>query len=183
MKSFDYYQELNRLIKDRQLVEIYLSGAPTFKVAYLLHADADYLTFAEVGSNASFNGVTICSADDVDSVSTGTPYLNQLAEQLDPAVYKQGLQHASLIKDFSFAGFVSAFAGTNTLVEVTQDNETVIAGRLIAQDDHVLALDEYSTDAPERIARTYISKDRIIRLSVDVPWTRTITRFLSNNNL
>ena len=82
MQQFDYQAELKKIIDGKQLVEVYLHDAPTYKVAYILSANNEYLTFAEVSSSATFSGVIICHLSDVDSVRAETPYLGELAKQI-----------------------------------------------------------------------------------------------------
>ena len=184
MKQFDFQAELKKIIDAKQLVEIFLHGAPTYKVAYLLNANNDYLTFAEVSSSALFSGVIICNLSDVDWIGVETPYLGELAKQIvDDSVYKQATEDIKNIKEFSFKGFVSAFVDTKRIVEITDEDETVTAGRVLNQDDKVLVFDEYSAENTRKLARMFFNKNSIIRIAIDVPWLRTIERFLEDKNI
>jgi len=184
MQQFDYQAELKKIIDGKQLVEVYLHDAPTYKVAYILSANNEYLTFAEVSSSATFSGVIICHLSDVDSVRAETPYLGELAKQIkDNFIYEQALRDTEGVKEFTFKGFVLAFENTNNIVELTLGNDDTVAGRIVAQDDKVIALDEYTAENDRRLARTYFNKDVVVRLAIDVPWLRTISRSLADKNL
>lgn len=184
MKHFDQLEELQKTKEAKELVEIYLNGAPTYKVAYILHLTPEYLTFAEVGSNTLLTGVTICSTDDIASISTNTIYLDEFTKQIShEPIYQQALNDIAGISEFTFDGFLSQLVKSQTVTELTTENEEIIAGRVAGYTDDIVIFDEYSVENTRRIARTYFNRDLILRISVDVPWLRTIARFLAENNL
>lgn len=184
MKKFDYQKELQRIIADKQLVEINLSEAPTFKVAYILNANENYITYAEISSSATFSGVTICRTEDIDYISVNTIYLSELSKQItDNSLYQQAQQNVKSIEVFTPSGFISALEGTKTIVELTTENEVTIAGRITGHDKNTLVLDEYSSESDRCIARSYFNVRIIVRISLDVPWIRTISRSLEDKNL
>lgn len=184
MNSFNYQDELKKLIKDRQLVEVSLHGAPTFKVAYLLSANDDYLTFAEVSSSATFAGVVLCRMDDVDSIGTESIYTSELSKRItDDSLYNQALDNIKSIKKFTPSGFVKAFGGTETIVELIDVDENEFAGRIIGSGDKYILFDEYYSEYAQRLVRKYVNAANISRIAVDVPWLRTISRSLADKNL
>lgn len=184
MNTFDYQDELRKMIDNRQLVEVSFYGAPTFKVAYLLSANEDYLTFAEVSSSGTFSGVILCRMNSVDWIASEAIYLTELAKQItDESLYKQAQESIKGIKKFTPSGFITAFAGTETIVEFTDEDENIIAGRIIGHGKQHILVDEYASEHHERVARKYIDIVGIARISVDVPWLRTITRSLADRKL
>lgn len=184
MTTFNYSDELKKLTQDRQLAEVFLKGAPTYKVAYLLAVTDEYLTFAEVNSSAQFAGIIICHLNDVESISVKTEYLTVLAGHIQvESVFEKITQSLGQLTDFTFTGFFSAFENQGRIMAITLDNEDEVAGRVMGYNDQVLMLDEYVAGRDHCVARSYYNLNSIIRLSVDVPWLRTISRYLQENNL
>ncbi len=184
MSTFHFSELLTQLIADKNLVEVHLAGAPTYKVAYLLGASEEFLTFAEVSSSATLSGVIMCRMDDVEAIKTETIYCGELAKQLaGDSLYQQAVAVSAKLEAHTFDGFMSAFAKTATLVEVTDLNENVVAGRVIDHDDKILVLDEFYAENDRRFGRSYISQPTIARLAVLVPWINTIARSLADKNL
>jgi hypothetical protein len=184
MQTFHFKSELQEIISNKKLVEITLDGAPTYKVAYILAANDDYLTFAEVSSSASFSGVSMCRTKDINIISVDTIYLSELVKLIPgESLYLQALKNVENVTDFTPSGLITAVEGTKTLVELTTIDEEVIAGRIINHDDEIIVLDEYSSESDRRIAHSYYRVAHIIRISLDVPWVRTITRSLADKNL
>lgn len=184
MKNFNYIDELKEIIKNRQLVEVFLHGGPTFKVGYLLHVNEDYLTFAEISPSATFSGVILCRMDDIEWISSESIYLDELSKQItDSSAYDQALRNIESIKKFTPSGIVEAFSGTKKLIELTSEDETVIAGRIIGFDKQYLLVDEYYAEYSQRFARKFINAVMIIRMAIDVPWVRTIEHSLSEKSL
>lgn len=184
MKNSIFLKELQSIIKSRQLVEINLKGAPTYKVAYILAINDEYITFAEVSSSASFAGVIICFTEDIESISIDTIYLSELSKQIiNDSLYTLAENTIKEVREFTFEGFVSAFKNTSTVLEITTENEVTIAGRVITINNDILLLDEYSSESDRRIARSYFKREVIVRLAIDVPWLRTISRSLVDKNI
>lgn len=184
MSSLNYHAELQKIIDNHQLAEVHLHGVPTYKVAYVLNVNEDFLTFAEVSSSATFAGVIICRMEDIDALKTDSLYLGELAKQLtDSSVYTQAIHTIEQLKKFTFDGWLAAFAGSTTVHEVVYGNEDSFAGRIISYNDDILLIDEFYADADRRFARTYINRDVITRLAIGVPWTRTIARSLIDKQL
>ena len=184
MKTFDYLSELNKLIENKQLTEVYLQGDPTFIVAYILNATAKFVTLAVVGSNATFSGVSIVRFEDIDSVSVQSTYLSELAKQIqNTTIYDQAMQCIKPIATFTFDGLAEGLENTKTIVELTQHNDEVSAGRIAGHDSKILVLDEYSTESDKRLKRTYFNRETIKRFSLGLAWLRTIERFLADKNI
>lgn len=184
MKKFDFTSKFNNITKNKELVEISLHGAPTFKVAYVLGAAKEHLLFAEINSSALPNGITICQTSDIDFIALDTVYTSELVKRIEGAsLFDQAVKEAKPIKKYTFEGFISAFENTKTIVEITTDEEVVYAGRIIGHDDKVLVLDEYSTESDKCLGHLYFNRSIISRLSIDVPWLRTIERSLADKNL
>lgn len=184
MVNFDYLNELNKLIDGRQLVEVFLNGAPTFKVGYLISANENYLTLAEISSSATFSGVIICRMGDIDWISSESIYLSELSKQIaDDSLYERALQNVKDIKKFTPSGFLDAFSGTDTIVELTDEDENTLAGRIVGYNETHIVLDEYYAEYNQRFARKFISAAIIIRLALDVPWLRTIAQSIADKNL
>lgn len=181
---FDYQDELKKLITAKQLVEVSLIGAPTYKVAYLLSANDDYLTFAEISSSATFSGVILCRMNQVDWISSESLYVDELSKQItDESLYKQATDNIKNFKKFTPSGFITAFAGTSTIIELTDEDENVFAGRIVGHGEQHLLVDEYYAENQQRFARKYFNIANISRMAVDVPWLRTISRSLADKNL
>lgn len=176
---------LQKIIQDKQLVEIFLHGAPTYKVAYLLAIYEDFITFAEVSSSATFSGVILCRLSDIDWIGTDTLYTHELSKQiLDDSIYKQAQENVKHIKKFSPSGFFDAFKGTKTIVELTDSEENAYAGRIVdVGHNPFIILDEYSSEFSQRVSRKYMNVANLSRFAVNVPWLRTITRTLADRNL
>lgn len=110
-------------------------------------------------------------------------YLIELAKSCDiGAIYNQALEHLSKINEFTFDGFADGLQGSNNLVEVTTYNEDNYSGKIVSYSDDIIALDEYSTDTNRRLKRTYFNRETIARISVGVPWIKTIARSLVEKN-
>lgn len=184
MDQINYFSELKKIADSKQLVEINLHGAPTFKVGYILGSNEDFLTFAEVHSSAAYAGTIICRMEDIESIKTETLYLAELVKRIkDDSIYSQAIEDTKNIKDNTFDGFIASFISTDTIVEVTNTNEETYAGRLVGHDSDVLVLDEYYSEYPKRLAHTYLNKAYISRLAISVPWLITISRSLVDKNL
>lgn len=184
MKKLNYQNELKKIINSKQLAEVFLHGAPTYKVAYLLSANKDFLTFAEVSSSAQFAGVIMCRMQDIDSISLDSLYLKEIVKQIPgDSLYQQALQSITGLKKFTFDGFISALENTKTVVEITTENEITIGGRIVGHDDTVIVFDEYAAGNDQRLAHTFFDRTTIIRISIEVPWLRTIARFLAEKKL
>jgi hypothetical protein len=153
-------------------------------VAYLLCANEEFLTFAEVSSSALFAGVIMCKLADVDALKTETIYLGELVKSItDDSLYQQAAKAIENISDFTFDGFASGFEGADTLLEIVDENEDTFVGRVMAHDENVLVLDEYYTENDRRFAHSYINFATIIRLGINVPWVRTVARSLADKNI
>jgi hypothetical protein len=184
MKTFDFKKRMNDAIKNKELVEINLHDAPTYKVAYILGAAEGFLLFAEVSSSATMTGVFLCQSEDVDSVCLDTIYTSELAKQIPgDSLYLQAAKSIENVKKYTFDGFISAFENTKTIVEVTTSDENSYAGRIVGHNDKTLVLDEYSSEIDRYVGHMYFNRSIVIRLSVDVPWLRTIARSLADKNL
>lgn len=184
MNSFNYQAELQRVIEQKQLAQVFLNGAPTFKVAYLLSANEEYLTFAEVSSSATFAGVMICRLSGIDAVKVSNLYLGELIKQIPgESLHQQAQKTIESIKEFTFDGFLTAFEGTKSIVELVDDNEDTFAGRLIGHDDQVIAMDEFYTEYDRLFARSYVNRSIITRMGVEIPWLRTIALSLADKNI
>lgn len=184
MKNFDYSAELKKIIEGKQLVEVHLQGAPSFKVAYLLAANNDYLTFAEVSSSATFAGVIMCWMEDVDAIKVETIYLSELSKQIpDGSIHAKARELIKGMKSGTFDEFFASLEKSQTIAEITYENEDTLAGRVMGQTDSILVLDEYYAENDRRFARSYINKDIILRVAVDLTWLRTITNSLVDKKL
>lgn len=184
MSAFDYQAELQKMIENKQLVEVSFYGAPTFKVAYLLNVNEEYLTFAEVSSSATFSGVILCRMNSIDWIASEAIYLDELSKRItDDSMYQQAQENIKSIKKFTPSGFLSAFAETQTIVELTDEDENIIAGRIIGYGKQHVLIDEYASEHHERVARKYVDVVGIARIAIDVPWLRTIALFLADRGL
>lgn len=184
MKALDYQSELQKIIDAKQLVEVVIHGFPPFIAAYILNANDEYITLAEVSSSATLAGVMILRASDIDYISVETLYLSELIKQIkDDTVYRQAIVNVQNIKDFTFNGFAQCFEDSSTLVELTLYDEDIIAGRIVGHNDKILVLDEYSTHSDRRVRRTYFNFDSVSRITLDIPWIRTIARSLADKNI
>src|SRR5258708_29844277 len=94
------------------------------------------------------------------------------------SLQQQALKNVENIKDFSFDGFISGFENTDTIVEVLYESDNASAGKITAHNKEVLVLDEYYAQNDQGLVRSYISRETITRISVDIPYLRIIARFL-----
>lgn len=184
MKHFDQLEDLQKTKEARELVEIFLNGVPTMKVAFLLHVSPEYLTFIEVSPEATLDGVTVCKGEDIDSISTDTIYLREFSKfhSLDE-VYQQGLQSMSGVKEHTFDGMYAYLEQTAVVTQITTYSEETVTCRIVGRTDNILIFDEYAVENKERIARTYFDSDKISRVTIELPRLRLISRFLAENNL
>lgn len=184
MNTINYQEELQKLIDTKQLVEVVLQDLPSYLVAYILAANAKYLTLAIVSSSATLTGVSIVRTSDIDSISIESIYLSELVKEIkDDSVYQRALDDIKDISEFTFAGFSESLEKSKTIVEITTNSEDSFAGRLVGHDDDIFVLDEYSTESDKRVKRTYFDQATIARISLDVAWLNTIARSLAEKNI
>src|SRR6185369_4558171 len=136
MKNFNYQDELQKIIDNKQLAEVRFHSNPGgFKVAYILNTNAKYLTLAEIEPKATLDGVCVYLMTDVYSIKVGTTYVNTWSKKItDESQYEQALKDIEGITDFSFEGFISRFENTDTLVEILLENTETLAGKIVAHD-------------------------------------------------
>lgn len=175
MDKFNYIDELKKIATNKQLVEVrYVDRPHEFHVAYILDANEEYLTLAEIDQECNFDSITIYRAESIRSIKTETSYLKKLAMKVSPGVYEKALKNIENLKTFSFEGFCAAFEGTNTLVEVACVNEDTLTGKIVGYDKEGLALNEYDGKQVGVVGYALVSFPTIDWLSVDTPWLRNI---------
>lgn len=171
MKSFNYQSELKKIIDNKELVEITLTNSKSshFK-GYLLHADSEYLIFAAIGNEYVFQGVGIVRKSYLESIQVETHFVSQWKKGIkDDSIYAKAQKSISSIKEFSFEGFVKAFEGTETLVDVVTEVENY-TGKIIGHDDEILVIDEYFAEYETRYSRAFINPANIQSITIDSPW-------------
>jgi hypothetical protein len=185
MKNFDFQTDLKRVIDSKLLVEINLGlgGNLNHVVAYIINANDDYLTFARISNDATLQGVTICLMRDIESIQTETKFIKELMKDItDDSLYQRVKKDIDKIKDFTFLGFISAFEATNTIIDITSENESY-TGRVFAHDDKILVIDEYYAEDDGRFARSYINPSIITSITVGGTWLKIIARSLADKGI
>ncbi len=185
MKNFNYQNELKKIVENKQLVQVYFHDTPSdYSVAYLLSADDDFITLAEIANTAAFDGVTIRHMSDVDIIKPDTIYLNELMKQItDDSLYQQAMKDVEGIEKFSFDGFISGLENTGTIVEILSTNGDNFTGKITGYDDEVLILEEYRSELPRTLSRAYIRLKVVAQISVDIPYLRIIARALADKSI
>lgn len=184
MSKFDYKTELNRIIDTKQLTEIQLDGFENYKVAYLLNVNREFLTFSELNPAGLFAGVFMCQTSDIESIKIDSLYLQQFAKKkIDPTALPQAQKIIKNIKNFDFDGLLSAFAGSSQIVNLIMEGDNNFAGRIINFSDKIIVLDEYYTEYGARFSRMYASRNKLVRISIDENWTKTIGEALAEKKL
>ncbi|PWU24137.1 hypothetical protein C5B42_00550 [Candidatus Cerribacteria bacterium 'Amazon FNV 2010 28 9'] len=183
MKKFSFKDELQKIVSTKQLVQVHFQDDPSqFKVAYILAVNNDFITLIEVDSSAAFDGVCIYPMEDVTAIKVDSLYVGELAKRVSDSIHAMALQEVKNVKKFTFEGFISGFENSKTVVEISYEKDDGRAGRIIDHDNEVVVFDEYREEGANRLARAYIKLDSILRISVDVPWTRTVSRSLIDKN-
>ena len=181
MNTFRFQDEVQKIIDAKKLVEVdlLLGGKFDHFIAFLIHVNDDYLTFARVSNDVTLQGVTICRMESLESIQTETGFVRELRKSLpDDTLFKESLKEVQLVKDFTFQGFTSAFVDTDRVLDVTSENEG-FTGKVIAYDESILLLDEYYAEDEERFARTYINPAIITTITVGGTWLKLIERSLA----
>jgi hypothetical protein len=184
MKNFSYHHELQKIIDNKQLSEVrFYSNPGKFSVGYILSANDEFLTLAEIDPKVHLDGVSVYRTEDVCSVKVETTYLGKFGKKIkNDSLYQQAIKSTEKMKKFDFEGFISTFIHTDTIAEIHTDNTESLAGKIVGYDGEVLAIDEFD-DKGRHSARTYIKLALVMRLSVDVGWTRKISRSLANKKI
>ncbi len=182
MKKFNYKDELKKFIDSKQLVEVNFRGDKEHAVAYIMDANDEYLTFARISNDASLQGVIICLTRDLESIQVETKFIDELSKDIgDDSLHNEALKALENVKKFSFEGIVSAFVGTETLIEVTTVDNDNYSGKVIALDATAMVLDEYYPQDPGRFARTYLNPSLLLRVTVGGTWLKITSRSLTKN--
>ncbi len=178
MSSFNYITEIQKIIDSKELVEVRVYSNPgMFNVAYVLGANQEFLVLAEIDPKAHLDGVCVYQMDNVISIKQNTPYLAKFSQKISgTAQYDQAYKDFEALSDLTFEGFISAFEGKDTLVEVLCDGGETVAGKIFAHDEHILVLSELDSKKGTTDGTTYLNKDSIIRLSTDVPWVNKLIK-------
>ncbi len=184
MNTFNYNDELQKMITSKQLVEFNLHGDTEHSVSYILNANDEYVTFAKITNDATLQGVIICLTSSLESIQIETRFIGELVKDIqDDSVHQEAVNILKDVKTFSFEGISSAFAGTDTMLEVTTEDNVNFTGKVIALDDTALVLDEYYSQDDGRFARTYLNPSQISRITVGGTWLKIITRSVADKNL
>jgi len=184
MKKFNYKDELKKMIDGKQLVEVNFRGDTEHAVAYIMDVNDDYLTFARISNDATLQGVIICLTRDLESIQVETNFINELSKYVaDDSIHGEALEILEKVREFSFEGIISAFEGTETLIEVTTVDNDNFSGKVIALDDTALVLDEYYPQDHGRFARTYLNPSLFLRVTVGGTWLKIISRSIADKNL
>lgn len=182
MKNFNFQNELKNLIEKQKLVEIrFRELTGDFKVAYILNANSEFITLAEISDHGELDGVCMYHSDEICSFSYETFYLNKLEKKVNPSALKQALKDIEKVKDFSFVGLASAFEDTDTIVEVAYEADSKPAGKIIGHDENTLFLVELDDEfkGPQGfLAYTLINLSTVTRMSLDIPYMRDIATSL-----
>jgi hypothetical protein len=183
MKKFNYRDELKKIIASKQLVEVNFRHDSEHAVSYILNANDEYLTFARISNSATLQGVITCLTRDLESIQVGTTFITELSKDIqDDSLHTEASKLLENVKKFSFEGIVSAFEGTDTIIEVTTVDNDNFSGKVIALDDRAMVLDEYYPQDPGRFARTYLNPSLLLRVTVGGPWLKIISRSITNTN-
>lgn len=185
MNNFNYFNQLKEFEAEQTLVEVHLIDAPDMKVAYLLASNEEIIYFIEVGSDGGFSGLVLCYMENVESIKVESLYLEALSKQISKAdVFQKAETYYRYQTDkWSFSDVLNYLQDNKFLVEVVDQNEKAIVGRVVAQDEMVLVLDEYYAENDRRFARAYINKNNITRVSYGSRWLNTIAQSLVDKNL
>jgi hypothetical protein len=178
MSSFNYITEIQKIIDSKELVEVRVYSNPgMFNVAYVLGANQEFLVLAEIDPKANLDGVCVYQMENVISIKQKTPYLAKFSQKIsDQSQYNQAYKDFELLTDLTFEGFIADFEGKDAIIEVLCDEGETVAGKIVAHDEHILVLTELDSKKGTTEGTTYLNKDAIIRLSVDVPWIKKLIK-------
>lgn len=179
MKNFNFQTELQKIIEKKQLVAVRFKRTPEeFKVVYLLDANDEFTTIAEIDNRGELDGVCMYHSDEINSVSTYSQYLSKLEKKIDPSTLKRVLSTIENVKEFSFTGLASAIENTDTLVEVEYENGFRPVGKITGHDEQALFLTEFDDESKEPLAHFLIKFSAITCMSLDIPYMRDIVASL-----
>lgn len=183
--KFSFENDLEEIVASKKLIEIQLNGESSLnKVGYIVAVNKEFLTFADINPTGAFVFVSIYRMDDINAIKVETVYLSEFSKKItDDSIYEQALKLVENIEEYSFDGFISAFEGTKQIIEIDDENDDELSGRIVSHDDKVVVLDEYYAEYAQRFSRSYIRKSNITKISVGAPWLQTISRALTDRNL
>lgn len=178
MSNFNYQDELKRLIKNKELIEVDIRDDDERRTSYLFSINDEYLVFARVTNDATLGGVTICLTRDLGAIQTETRFCKALAANIKGnSLYDEALQYIQQVRQMNFRGFISAFKGSRTLLDI-QTIEGSFAGRVIDFDDDILVLDEYYVEEGLKASRTYLNQSSITSITVGSSWLKVVSSAL-----
>jgi len=173
MNNFNFQNELQKLVESKKLIAVRFRSVPEeFKVAYILNANSEFTTIAEITDTGGLDGVSIYPSDEISSLGFKTEYLDELETKVDPSTLNRALANTATVKDFSFKGFAAAFANTDTLVEVEYETDFRPFGKITGYDDEGLYLEECDDEFDTSLASFLIKFPAVQCMSLDIPYMR-----------
>lgn len=175
MKAFSFKSEIKKIIDTHQLTAVRFVNAPDeFRVAYIINANPHFTTLAEITNKGKFDGISMYLTSEISSLSTNTPYIDQLAQKVEASVLIDVLKIVNPVKEFSFTGVAAVFKGSDTLIEVEYETDFRPIGKIGGYDDQALLLFEYHEKHRGPIAHLLIKFSAITRMSIGIPYMRNI---------
>lgn len=184
MNNFNYQDELKKMVVNKQLVDIHFRGDDEGLIAYLFFLNEEYFMFGEVSKDATFAGTSICLTRELECIQTETRFIKELHKQIkNNELHEQAWDCIKEVKKISFKDFLSTFQGSKTLLSIKTVDGVVLTGRVFANDNEVVVLDEYYLEEDMRFSRTYINLSLINSITVGGTWLKINSESLKEKNL
>ncbi len=183
MAKFNYLDELKKIVDSKKLVELNLPQEEGV-VAYVLRVNEEFITIAEISASAILLAVSTYRLSDISQIKLDSIYLSEFSKMLtDKSLYLEAKKSIESMKDCSFNGFLEAFVGTETLVELADEKGDTFQGKIVSYEDDRIIMDEYYSQYDKRFARTIIKRDILVGFAVNTPRIRILSRVLAEKNL
>lgn len=183
MSTMTMQTELAQIIKDKKLVDLNLPQDDEV-LGYVLRANDDYITLAEISASFSLLAVSTYRLADVKTINLDSIYLREFAQQVpDDTLYQRAAESIKDMPDSGFEAFLQAFAHTPTLVEITIEDGDSFQGRIVDFNDDSIFVDEYYLRYQQRYARVIINRQLVTSMAVNTARTRVLAPMLAAHEL
>ena len=184
MNKFSFARELQSIIDNKSLVELYLKDTADFEVVYILGSANACLVFAVVGSAGDFRGLTVTPWSNITLFKTDTLYLKAFEGKINQKLIWNEIEKSFfLVKSYDLLEWLKQLNQLNKIVAITDQSLNDVAGIITAYDDNLLVLDEYTSEYHTKLAHAYLKINDVQKLTIDAPWLKTIEQIAFNKKM